>query len=203
MPLNAETRWLCWAKATVSDIYLLFFFHSHLNILPKPDASLNLQETAALGSFAHFPTSYIRIPPSLAMQWWDAPSACLSKIQDSILIIQLWICNNQFHCLLPHTLSTLDSLCVMERRSFSVSTINRNSPFLLILPQQTTYANTPTQGERYGQLEDPVLFPCLLLITLSVTQLSVPERRLKIKQSCNCAKLSKYMGGFPGIFTYN
>ncbi|KAJ7409142.1 hypothetical protein WISP_116381 [Willisornis vidua] len=40
-----------------------------LNILPKSDAPLNLQETAALGSFVHFVTFHIQTPPSSTTQW--------------------------------------------------------------------------------------------------------------------------------------
>lgn len=80
----------------------------------------------------------------------------------------------------------------MGRKSFTVSTIDSNSHLEGRISGKEFILTPPLEVTDY-QFEHSVLFPNLLLIMLSMTQMSVPGRSLKIKQSCNCEKLDKFI----------
>lgn len=138
--LNAGMRWLCWAKATVSDTHLLFFFYSYLNILPnlmyhKMFKKLLLWDLLFILSLP------IWIPPSSATQRWDAPLACLCLLL------------SDFGLILDHRKKVLFNVCHWQPFSFPTHPSSAG--------KHITHANTPTEGERDGQFEQPVLFPNL------------------------------------------
>lgn len=102
----------------------------------------NLQETAALGSFVHFSTFHIWSSPSSATQRWDAPLACLCLLL-----------SEYFGLTLHHWKKALFN--VFHWQAFSFPTHPSSAG------KHITHANTPTEGERDGQFEHPVLFPNL------------------------------------------